>query len=129
MNAPGSPQRVIADGLVGAPLSYRRPYDGRPDERLAWAADILRALTDHGYAVVSTAGPGDADWTCGDFGRPGTSDLFLRLQAEVGRLIRDSAADLLAGRSDVVAGLILSHLTRRHGFGPRPRATQPEEQT
>jgi hypothetical protein len=50
---------VVADGLVGAPLSYRQPYDGRSDERLAWAADILRALTDHGYAVISTVGPGD----------------------------------------------------------------------
>lgn len=46
VTAPASPQKVIADELIGA-----------GQVRNGWAQDILAALADHGYAVVSTIEP------------------------------------------------------------------------
>lgn len=53
------------------------------------------------------------DWTEGN-----DSALFAQLTTEVDRLIRESAHDLIAGRSIDVARLVLAQLAHVHGFGP-----------
>lgn len=115
MTTPGTPQQVIASGLTG-----------NENHRNGWARDILTDLAEHGYAVVSRVEPGLPDWTEGQDGRSNSSVPFITLRAEVGRIIRDSAADLIAGRSDVVAGLILAQLAHRHGLAPTG-AVEPKD--
>jgi hypothetical protein len=58
------------------------------------------------------------DWTAQD-GRSNSSPEFNRLTEEVARLIRDSAHDLIAGRADRVAELIMAQLAHKHGLAPR----------
>ena len=56
-------------------------------------------------------------WTEKD-GRANSSDLYVGLREEIGRIIRDDAHTLIAGRADLTAGMILSQLAYVHGFGP-----------
>ena len=58
-----------------------------------------------------------ADWTEKN-GVSNTSDEFERLTNVVTNLIKGSAHDLLSGRADIVAGLILAQLAHTYGFGP-----------
>ena len=59
------------------------------------------------------------DWTTDpETHRANSSEEFLRIRKEVGKLIRRSAHDLIGGRSDDVAGLIVAHLAHKHGYGP-----------
>lgn len=68
------------------------------------------------------------DWTTAPDGRVNSSPEFLRLVAEVERLIKGSAHSLLNGRADQTARLILAQLAHVHGLRPgrlekaKPRA-------
>jgi hypothetical protein len=57
------------------------------------------------------------DWTTAD-GITNSSAEFLKLKGEVHRLICNSAFDLINGRVEAVAGLILARLAHAHGLGP-----------
>jgi hypothetical protein len=57
------------------------------------------------------------DWTAKD-GRSNSSDKFQELTQEVARIIRNSAFDLIAGRSETVAGLIMAQLAHNYEVGP-----------
>lgn len=57
------------------------------------------------------------EWTISN-GRWNTSEEMRELCAVVERLIRDSAHDLIAGRADKVAGLIIAQLAHKHGMAP-----------
>ena len=57
------------------------------------------------------------DWTEKN-GASNSSDEFERLVIVVTGLIKGSAHDLLSGRADIVAGLILAQLAHGYGFGP-----------
>ena len=58
-----------------------------------------------------------ADWTLDPrTGRCNSSVEFMRLRNEVGRLIRDSAHDLIVGRAEDVGGLIMAQLAHVHGL-------------
>lgn len=61
--------------------------------------------------------PEEGDWTMKG-GRSNSSDLFVELSDEVGRIIRDSAHALLAGNAQNVGRLIMAHLAHRHGLAP-----------
>lgn len=61
------------------------------------------------------------DWTCGEDGRADTSPRFVALCREVERLIRGCAHDLIAGRADRTAGLIMAQLAHKHGLVPASR--------
>ena len=59
------------------------------------------------------------DWTIDPrSGNSNSSSLFNILSAEVGRLIRDSAHSLIAGRTDDVARLVIAQLAHKHGLRP-----------
>lgn len=59
------------------------------------------------------------DWTLNPIThRSNSSELFLAVEREIGRILRGSAASLIAGRTDDVAGLILAQLAHRYGFSP-----------
>lgn len=57
------------------------------------------------------------DWTM-DGDRTNSSALFLRLVREVERLIRSSAHELISGRADQTARLIVAQLAHVHGLAP-----------
>lgn len=57
------------------------------------------------------------DWTVKD-GRSNSSPDFQNLVFAVSRLIRDSAHDLISGRTDMVARLIVAQLAHKHGMAP-----------
>ena len=64
------------------------------------------------------------DWTRDPAsGRSNSSVEFERLTEAVGQIIRNAAHDLIAGRSDMVAGLILAQLA--HNYGLRPPTAAP----
>lgn len=52
-------------------------------------------------------------------GRYNSSDKFEYLVEQVARTIKYSAADLLSGRVDVVAGVIMAQLAHVHGMVPK----------
>ena len=56
------------------------------------------------------------NWTQSEQGQENDSLLFRTLRAEVARLIRDSAHDLLSGNAEAVASLILAQLAHKHGL-------------
>jgi hypothetical protein len=58
------------------------------------------------------------DWTVKD-GRANSSDRFNELAERVGEIIRNSAHDLIAGRSDMVGHLVMAQLAHVHGLVPR----------
>lgn len=61
------------------------------------------------------------DWTRDPVtNRSNSSAEFRRLAGEVGALIRESAHDLLAGRTNDVGGLIMAQLAHKHGLRPSP---------
>lgn len=62
--------------------------------------------------------PVSKDWTIKD-GRVNNSDQFETLVERVDELIRGSAHDLIAGRSAIVARLIMAQLAHKHGLAPR----------
>ena len=57
------------------------------------------------------------DWTAKN-GKSNSSDEYLRLVAEVERLIRDDAHMLISGKADKTAGLIMAQLAHKHGLAP-----------
>ena len=60
------------------------------------------------------------DWTIDpETGRSNSAPEFVRLCAEVEGLIRQSAHSLIAGRADLVAGLIMAQLAHIHHLAPR----------
>lgn len=59
---------------------------------------------------------GDLDWTRDETGHSNSSREYLRLVAEVERIIRDSAHALILGRADSVARTIVSNLAHKHGM-------------
>jgi hypothetical protein len=67
----------------------------------------------------------ETDWTVKD-GRANSSDQFVKLCAVVEKLIRGSAHDLIAGRADSVAGLILARLAHKHGLRPGDAGEETE---
>lgn len=58
------------------------------------------------------------DWTCGADGRSNSSAGYLRLCAEVERLIRSDAHALIDGRAEHTARLIMSELAHEQGLRP-----------
>jgi len=58
------------------------------------------------------------DWTRDADGRSNSGAEFLRLCAEVERLIRGNANQLIAGRAEVTARLIMSSLAHEQGLRP-----------
>ena len=60
------------------------------------------------------------DWTVKD-GRVNNSDQFEDLVKHVDELIRGQAHDLIAGRSEAVARLIMAQLAHVHGLTPAPQ--------
>lgn len=66
----------------------------------------------------ATAFDAAADWTV-DRRSGRHSPEFLRLCDEVERLIRGDAHNLIAGRADETAGLIVAQLAHKHGLVPR----------
>jgi hypothetical protein len=65
------------------------------------------------------------DWTVKD-GRSNSSDTYNHLSAEVGKIIRNSSADLMAGRSDLVGGLIVAHLAHECHIQPAGGPPTPD---
>lgn len=61
-----------------------------------------------------------SDWTAGPDGVANTSQKYLDLVMEVERLIRSDAHQLLSGREDRTARLIVSNLAHKYGLAPRP---------
>ena len=61
------------------------------------------------------------DWTTNSEGRANSSDKFLELKKVIEEIIRHSAFDLIAGRTDRVAGLILAQLAHNHSLAPQAR--------
>jgi len=60
------------------------------------------------------------DWTRhGATGRSNEAPIYLGLRAEVARILRQSAHDLINGGVDTVAGVIVARLAHVHGVGPR----------
>lgn len=57
------------------------------------------------------------DWTAKD-GCSNSSELFERLEGEIERVIRTMAHDLIRGRAEIVAGLILARLAHKFRLGP-----------
>lgn len=64
----------------------------------------------------------DRNWTVGPEGRANTSERYLALSARVGEILRNSAHDLIAGRTDGVGALIMAQLAHKEGLGPLPEA-------
>jgi hypothetical protein len=62
------------------------------------------------------------DWTADAEGRSNSSEAFNALVGHVEQLIRNSATHLIAGRADMVAGLIVAQLAHKHGMAPRAEA-------
>jgi dihydroneopterin aldolase len=60
----------------------------------------------------------ESDWTERD-GRANSSLKFVNLCTAVEKLIRQSAHDLILGRADRVAGLIMAQLAHVHGLAPK----------
>ncbi len=58
------------------------------------------------------------DWTSKD-GRTNSSDEFIELGEFVGQIIRDSAFDIVSGRTDKVGHLIMAQLAHIKNLGPR----------
>lgn len=75
-------------------------------------------------AELSASGAGgpegrERDWTVDPgTGRSNSSAEYLALVGHLGRLIRDSAFDLIGGRADRVAHLIVAQLAHEHGMVP-----------
>lgn len=62
------------------------------------------------------------DWTiCPKDGRTNTSPEFDRLSGEVAQLIRNSANDIVRGRTEAVGRFIMAQLAHVHGVGPLKR--------
>ena len=57
------------------------------------------------------------DWTAAD-GRTNSSDAFNRIVDHVERIIRNSAHDLMSGRADTTAAVIVAQLAHVHGMRP-----------
>jgi hypothetical protein len=63
--------------------------------------------------------PKDTDWTVDPIShRYNSSPLFKHLEKEVTKIIHNSARDLISGRAEHVAGLILAQLTHKFGLVP-----------
>jgi dihydroneopterin aldolase len=63
------------------------------------------------------------DWTIDpETHRSNSSPEYLRLVEHVARLIRNSAHDLIGGRAESVARLIMAQLAHVHGLAPRAKA-------
>lgn len=60
----------------------------------------------------------EQDWTA-EGTVANSSEEFLRLCAEVERLIRGDAHMLISGRADATARLIMANLAHEHGLAPR----------
>lgn len=68
----------------------------------------------------------EEDWTFNRAtGHTNSSSLYLEMAAIVEDIIRQSAHALIAGRAGSVARHILAHLAHKHGFRPKPIASQP----
>lgn len=61
------------------------------------------------------------DWTADGQGFTNSSPVYVDLVAAVEGLIRRSAHELLAGRADMTARLIVSQLAHVHGLMPGPK--------
>ncbi len=63
------------------------------------------------------------DWTVNpETGRSNSSEIFNKLCLEVERLIRESAHDIVSGRANNVARLIMAQLAHKHGMEPGPES-------
>lgn len=61
----------------------------------------------------------EVDWTADPTsGASNSSQEFLQLEQEIGRLIRNSAHDIVCGKTDAVGRLILAQLAHVHGLAP-----------
>ncbi len=69
----------------------------------------------------------EEDWTVDpETGRCNSSQEYLRLKDEIHQIILNSAHDLILGKAENVAGLILAQLAHRHGLKlPKPATTSP----
>jgi hypothetical protein len=64
----------------------------------------------------------DPNWTQGPEGHTNASPEYQHIVAHVERLIRNDAASLIAGRADITARLIVSHLAHVYGMVPDKEA-------
>lgn len=70
----------------------------------------------------------ERDWTVDPVtNRSNSSAAYLVCVAKVEEVIRLSAADLIAGRADIVARLVVSALAHKCGLAPRQTATEEVE--
>ena len=67
---------------------------------------------------ATTAPDSGEDWTADVEGRSNSSPAYLALVREVERLIRSDAHQLIQGRADLTARLIVSMLAHGHGLAP-----------
>lgn len=60
-----------------------------------------------------------AEWTANEAGRSNSSGRYEAIVADVARLLRNDAHNLIAGHLDATARLIVSQLAHVHGLAPR----------
>lgn len=78
---------------------------------------VLWALVEEAEVFRIAAGSTE-DWTAHN-GVANSSAKYLSLVSEVASIIREDAHKLLAGRADMTARLIMSHLAHKHGLAPK----------
>lgn len=66
------------------------------------------------------------DWTANTDGTSNSSDEFYRLAGAVGDLIQSRAHDIVGGKADRVARLIVANLAHRHDLAPRTAVHRPD---
>jgi len=59
------------------------------------------------------------DWTCDDEGRSNSSEIYQEICRHVENLISGAALDLIAGRADLTARIIVSNLAHVYGLKPQ----------
>lgn len=67
------------------------------------------------------------DWTRDENGRSNSSPRFIELCREVERLIRGDAHQLIQGRADRTARLVMAQLAHKHNVGPLPVPDQENQ--
>jgi len=116
--------RLSPSGLIGkfnaefvaAVDLYQKGPIEPPESPLPAEQPPVEALATDGAEAQGEAQGAD-DWTAKD-GVSNSSPEFERIKAEIERLIRGAAFDLIAGRAGTTAGLILANLAHRHGLAP-----------
>lgn len=87
------------------------------------------SANEHDELVRQIADDIARDWTIDpNSHRSNSHPLFVYLVQQIECLIRTSAHDLIAGRTDTVAGLILAHLAHKYGLVPTDKTYKMYEE-